>query len=54
MSGGIDSGELAAAVATVTGVAELAALTISAYGPVHDTGAAVRAALRETLAAVRS
>ena len=54
MPGGIDAGELAEAVATVAGAAELEALTISAYDPAHDTDGGVRAALRETLAAVRS
>ncbi len=54
MPGGIGSGELAEAVATVVGAAELAALTISAYDPVHDTDGGVRAAVRETLVAVRS
>ena len=54
MPGGVSAGELAEAVATVAGAAELAALTISAYDPAHDTGGGVRAALREALAAVRS
>jgi arginase len=54
MPGGIGSGELAEAVATVAGAAELEALTISAYDPSHDTDGGVRAAVRETLVAVRS
>ena len=54
MPGGLSAAELAEAVGTVTGAAELAALTISAYDPAHDTDGGVRGALRETLAGMGS